>query len=187
MRTRTFAVQHRIHFPQRRSTRTIFWSACSKCRYVGQISSKQYWPLNQQDIEQNNSLPSYQRFKTMVRTLLDQKVRARNFETSGQRRKEARDCSQWEASGKRTQGDACSFPHDDSKLGKSTRSSSPAPKTQTKSEGKSASKGRSLRGVSPSGKRSRRPCNENSDGNCTNPSRNSWHPPVCQKYKSKSG
>ena len=72
-------------------------------------------------------------------------------------------------------------------VGKSTRSSSPAPKPQTKSDGKNSPKENSLRGRSPSGKRSRRPCKDCIRGKCTNPSRDYRHPPVCQNHKTESG
>ena len=49
------------------------------------------------------------------------------------------------------------------------------------------SEGMSLRGRSPSGKRSRRPCKDYISGKCTNPSCDSWHPPVCQNFKTHSG
>ena len=86
-----------------------------------------------------------------------------------------------------TRGDACGFRHDENKRGKSTRSSSPAPEPQTQSDGKYSSKGKYLRGRSPSGKRLRRLCKDYISGKCTNSSCDSWHPPVCQSYKTESG
>ena len=43
------------------------------------------------------------------------------------------------------------------------------------------------RGSSPFEKRLRRPCKDYLNGNCTNPSCDSWHPPLCQNYKSQFG
>ena len=45
----------------------------------------------------------------------------------------------------------------------------------------------SLRGRSPSGKRSGRPCKNDIRGNCTNPWCNLRYPPECQHYKTHSG
>ena len=70
---------------------------------------------------------------------------------------------------------------------KATQSAFLAPKSQTQNDGKSCWKGKALRGRSPSGKRSRRPCKDYISGECTNPSCGSGHPPVCQHYKTQSG
>ena len=95
--------------------------------------------------------------------------------------RQPKDRDQWKANGKCTKRHACSLRHDESKREKSTRWSSPSPKTPTKSEENSAT-GRSLPGVSTFGKRHRRPCKDYLDGNCTNPSCDSWDPPLCQSY-----
>ena len=81
------------------------------------------------------------------------------------------DCCQWEVEVKCTRRDACSFRHDSSKHGASTRSSSPTPKSLTNNDGKHISKGRPPRGSSPSGKRLQKPCKDYFKGKCTNPSR----------------
>ena len=62
-----------------------------------------------------------------------------------------------------------------------------APGAQTENDGKSSLKGKTLRGRSPSGKRSRRPCRNNTRGNCTTPSCDYGYPPECQDYKTHSG
>ena len=63
------------------------------------------------------------------------------------------ECYQWKATGQCTKGDACSFRHDENKCGTLTRSSSPAPKPQTKKAmEKFLRQKMSLRGRSPSGK-----------------------------------
>ena len=79
------------------------------------------------------------------------------------------DCCQWKSKGKCTKGAACSFHHDETKRGKSTRSFSPSPKSQTNNEGTSTSKGKSLRSVSPSGKRFQRRFKDYLNDNSTNP------------------
>ena len=60
-------------------------------------------------------------------------------------------------------------------------------KSQTNNDGTNSLKRKPSRGSSPSGKRLGRPCKNYLDGNCTNPSCDSWHPPVCQNYNSQSG
>ena len=57
---------------------------------------------------------------------------------------------------------------------------------ETQNDGKTSSQGNFLRGRSPSGKRNRRPCKDDITGKCTNPSCDSWHPAVCQNYKTES-
>ena len=96
------------------------------------------------------------------------------------------ECYQWKAKGQCTKGDACSFRHDENTRGKTTRSSTLAPEPQTRSDEEKYSKGKSLRGRSPSGKRSRRSCKDHS-GKCTNPSCRSWETLICQCCKTESG
>ena len=135
-----------------------------------QLKTVEAW--YEQGIAQNNSLPSYQRLKTMVMKFLVQNVRARNFEARNERTvtgtsaknksrgksvsvvRKPRDFCQWKAKGNCTKGDARSFRHAESKRG-SQRAHSlllKKKKPQTKSEGRSASKRRALLGVSPSGR-----------------------------------
>ena len=66
------------------------------------------------------------------------------------------------------------------------------PKTTPSSElptqrGRSASRERTLRGRSPSGKSIRQPCKDFLKGICTKLPCDSWHPPECQFEKSESG
>ena len=84
-----------------------------------------------------------------------------------------------------TKGDACSFRHDESK--RTTCSSSPTPKSQTNKDRKSSSKATPPRGRQSTWKKARRLCKDCPEQTCTKPSRDSWHPPVCQNYKSQSG
>ena len=72
-----------------------------------------------------------------------------------------------EAKGQCTEGDACSFRHDDSERGKVTQSSSPAPRPQTQNDGKKLFERESPRGRSPSGKRYQKACRHYLKGNCT--------------------
>ena len=87
----------------------------------------------------------------------------------------------------RTKGYACSFRHDESQRGRETQSSLPATRARTQNYGKSSSKGKSPRDRSRSGKICQKPCSHYLTGNCTNPSCDHWHPPVCQFYKPESG
>ena len=50
-----------------------------------------------------------------------------------------------------------------------------------------ASRTRSHRGKSPSGRMSRLPCKDYLKGTCTNPFCEKWHPPLCLFYKSENG
>ena len=134
----------------------------------------------------------------MVKKFLDQKVGARIFEARNERtvtgtsaksrskgksvrveRKQG-DCFLWKAKGKCTTGDSCTFRHDHSKRGASTRSSPPSLKSQTNNEGNNSSKGKPPRGSGPSGNRLQKLCKDYNKGTCTNPSYDSRHLPVCQ-------
>ena len=52
---------------------------------------------------------------------------------------------------------------------------------------RNASRTRSPRGKSPSGRLSRWPCKDYLKGTCTNSFCEKWHPPECLFYKTKSG
>ena len=52
---------------------------------------------------------------------------------------------------------------------------------------RNASRTRSPRGKSPSGRMSRWPCKDYLKGTCTNSFCKKWHPPECLFYKTKSG
>ena len=52
---------------------------------------------------------------------------------------------------------------------------------------RNASRTRSPRGKSPSGKMARWPCKDYLKGTCTNSCCEKWHPPECLFYKTKSG
>ena len=55
-----------------------------------------------------------------------------------------------------------------------------------KNDGRRLSKGDALRRSSPSRKKCQTPCKIYLEEDCTNPSCDYWHLPVCQKYKRKS-
>ena len=96
------------------------------------------------------------------------------------------DCWQWEANGQCSEGDNCSFRHDIDKRAKTTRPN-PSPSSSTWQNERKASRTRSLRGRSSSGRMYRWPCKDNLKGTCNNSFCEMWHPPECLFYKTKSG
>ena len=92
-----------------------------------------------------------------------------------------------EAKGRQcSKGDNCSFRYDTHKRAKSTQPS-PSPSSSTRQNERNASRTRSPRGKSPSGRMSRWPCKHYLKGTCTNSFCKKWHPPECLVYKTKSG
>ena len=146
--------------------------------------------------------PDYHRLKTMVKRSIEQDLRIRNFEArngnyernvvvknQGIKQRGKRilgDCWQWETNGQCSEGDNCSFRRDMDKRGKSSPSN-PSPNSFMQQNERKASRTRSPRGISPSGRMSRWPCKDYLKGTCTNPFCEKWHPPECLFYKSKSG
>ena len=84
-----------------------------------------------------------------------------------------------------SEGDCCSFRHDD-KRGKVAQPN-PSPNSFMQQNVKNASRTRSPRGRSPSWKMARLPCKDYLEGTCTTPLCGKWHPPECLFYKSESG
>ena len=82
-------------------------------------------------------------------------------------------------------GDNCSFRHDIGKRGKVTQSNT-SPNSFMQQNERKASRTRSPRGRSPSGRMSRWPCKDNLKGTCSNSFCEKWHPPECLFYKTKS-
>ena len=72
------------------------------------------------------------------------------------------------------------------KRAKSTQPN-PSPRSSTQQSVKNASRTRSPRGRSPSGKMARLPCKDYLKGTCTTPFCEKWHPPECLFYKSENG
>ena len=130
----------------------------------------------------------------MVQRSIEQNLRIKNFgarngnfETNavvknrGTKQREQRtlgDCWQWKANGQCSKGDNCSFRHDMNKRAKPTQPN-PSPRSSTRQSGRNASRTRSLRGRSPSGRMSRLPCRDHVKGTCTTPFCEKWHPPEC--------
>ena len=138
----------------------------------------------------------------MVKRSIEQNVRKKNFgarngnyETNAvakNPRTEQRvqrilgDCWQLESNGQCSRGDSCSFRHDMNKRGKSSPPI-PSPNSFMQQNERNASRTRSPRGKSPSGRMFRWPCKDYLKGTCNNSLREKWHPPECLFYKTKSG
>ena len=65
--------------------------------------------------------------------------------------------------------------------------SNPSPNSFMQQNERNASRTRSPRGKSPSGRMSRCPCKDYLKGTCINSFCEKWHPPECLFYKTKSG
>ena len=138
----------------------------------------------------------------MVTRSVEQNLRIKNFEARngnyetsavvknhGVKQREQRslgDCWQWKADGQCSEGDNWSFRHDSDKRAKSTQPN-PSPRSSTQQSVKNASRTRSPRGKSPSGRMFRLPCKDYLKGTCTNSFCDKWHPPECLFYKSERG
>ena len=154
------------------------------------------------EIHQKKIGPDYHRLKTMVKRSIEQDTRNKNFgarngnyernavvKNQGTKQRVQRilgDCWQWETNGQCSKGDNCSFRHDINKRGKMTQSN-PSPNSFMQQNERNASRTRSPRGKSPSGRMFRWPCKDYLRGTCNNSSCEKWHPPECLFYKTKSG
>ena len=119
------------------------------------------------EIHQKKAGPVYHRLKTMIKRSIEQNLRMKNvdarngnFETSAVvknhrvKQREQRslgDGWQWEAKGQCSKRDNCSFRHDMNKRAKSTQPNS-SPRSSTQQSVRNASRTRSPRGRSLSGK-----------------------------------
>ena len=154
------------------------------------------------EIHQKRAGPDYHRLKTMVKRSIEQDLRIWIFETrngylernavvknAGTKKPVHRilgDCWQWKSNGQCSKGDNCSFRHDINKRAKMTQPNS-SPSSFMQQNERKASRTRSPRGKSPSGRMSRWPCKDYLKGTCTNSFCEKWHPPECLFYKTKSG
>ena len=158
-------------------------------------------PYNMEN-HQKKAEPDHHRFKRMAKRSIEQDLRMKNFEArngnfetnavvKNQRVKQREqrslgDCWQWKANGQCSKGDTCSFRHDKDKRAKSTQPN-PSPRSSTQQNVNNASKTKSPRGRSPSGKMARLPCKDYLKGTCTTPFCEMWHPPECLFCKSEKG
>ena len=139
---------------------------------------KTVWELYNMEIHQKKLGPDYHRFKTMVQRSIEQNLRITNgnyernavVKNQGTKQRVQRIlgyCWQWESNGQCSKGDNCSFRHDMNKRAKSSQPN-PAPSSSTRQNERKASRTRSPRGKSPSGRMSRWPCNDYLKGTCNN-------------------
>ena len=141
------------------------------------------------EIHQKKAGPDYHRLKTMVKRSIEQDLRNRNFgpemgimrETpwSRIRRQNSVDKEFLEivGNGKPT----------GSVLEETITQPNPSPSSFMQQNERKASRTRSPRGKSPSGRMSRWPCKDYLKGTCNNSFCEKWHPPECLFYKTKSG
>ena len=157
--------------------------------------------LYNMEIHQKKAGPDYHRLKTMVKRSIEQNLRIKNFEarhgnyernaivnnqeTKQREQRTLGDCWQWKANGRCSKGDNSSFRHDINKRAKSTQPN-PSPSSSTRQNERNASRTRSPRGKSPSGRVFQIPCKDYLKGTCTNFCEK-WHPPGCLFYKSENG
>ena len=154
------------------------------------------------EIHQKKLGPDYHRLKTMVKRSIEQEIKNKNFgsrngnyernavvKNPGTKQRVQRilgDCWQWETNGQCSRGDNCSFRYDVNKRAKMTQPN-PSPNSFMQQNERYASRTRSPRGKSPSGRMSRWPCEDYLKGTCTNSFSTKWHPLECFFYKTKSG
>ena len=138
--------------------------------------------------------PDNLRLKTMVKRSIEQDIRNKNFgarngnyeKNAVVKNQETKQRVQRILAGQCSRGDNCSFRHDVNKRGKMTQSN-PSPNSFMQQNERNASRTRSLRGKSPSGRMSRWPCKDYLKGTCNNSFGEKWHTPECLFYKTKSG
>ena len=127
------------------------------------------------EIHQKKAGPDYHRLKTMVKRSIEQEIRNNNFgprngnyernavvKNQGTKHRGQRilgDCWQWETNGQCSKGDNCSFRHDVNKRAIITQPN-PSPSSFMQQNERNASRTRSPRGKSPSGRMSRWPCKD---------------------------
>ena len=151
------------------------------------------------EVHQKKAGPDYHRLKTMVKRSIEENLRMKifearngNYETNavvknqGTKQRGQRtlgDCWQWKTNGQCSEGDNCSSRHDINKRAKLTQLN-PSQSSFVQQNERNASRTRSPRGKSPSGRMSRLPCKDYLKGTCTTPFCEKWHLPECLFYKS---
>ena len=141
-----------------------------KLRIRGSEKLKTVLELYDPEIHQKKLGPDYHRLKTMVKRSIEQEIRNKNFgarsgnyernavvNIQGTKQRGQRtpgDCWQWKTNGQCSKGDNCSFRHDINKRAKLTQSN-PSPSSFMQQNERNASRTRSPRGKSPSGRMSR--------------------------------
>ena len=182
---------------------TRFTKASSRCEYESLTNSKQYCKMNEQEINRNQSKPSYHKLNIMVKRQEDQLIRTRSFQARNERierigedskkgknvsvERKSGECFQCKTERQCTKGDACSFRHDDSS-GESKRNRPLLLQGgRYKITEENCRKGSLPEAVIHLKGDIKKACTKYFNGNCTYPSCDSWHPPACQNHKSESG
>ena len=147
------------------------------------------------EIHQKKAGPDNHRLKTMVKRSIEQNLRIKSLKPETEimrqtpwsriRGKSRRLLAMESQRAVFWKGDNCSFRHDITKRGKPTQPN-PSLRSSTRQSVKNASRTRSPRGRSPSGRMSRLPCKDYLKGICTTPFCEKWHPPECLFYKSEN-
>ena len=168
-------------------------------------NSKLYWYCTTVEIHHKISMPNYQRFSTMVKRSIDQKLRLRNFDgrhgriETGQVVKNRKGligveggkgtCYQWKEKGQCSKGDRRTFRHEsDDRAQKPEHNAATLSEPQfLKTRGRSVSRKRNARGRNQSEKFNRPPCKDFLKGTCTKSPCEYWHPPECHLCKTKTG
>ena len=122
------------------------------------------------EIHQKKTGLDYHRLKTMVKRSIEQNLRNRNFE--------ARNGNFERNAVVKNQG---------TKQRAKMTHPNPSPTSFMQQNERNASRTRSPRGKSPSGRMFRLPCKDYLKGTCTNSFCERWHHPECLFYKTKSG
>ena len=138
------------------------------------------------EIHQKKARPDHHRLKTKVKRSIEQNLRNKNF---GARNGNYERNAVWTKDSRRllaVENQRCSFCHDINKRAKSTQLN-PSPSSSMRQNERNASRTRSPRGKSPSGRMSRWPCKDYLRGTCNNSFCEKWHPPECLFCKTKSG
>ena len=146
------------------------------------------------EIHQKKAGPDYHRLKTMVKRSIDQEIRNRNLgarngnyernavvKNQGTKQRGQRilgDCWQWKANGSVLKETIAVSDTILLKRAKMTQPN-PSPSSFMQQNERNASKTRSPRGKSPSGRMFRLPCKDYLKGTCTNSFCEKWHPPEC--------
>ena len=105
----------------------VLESLC-KMRVRESVQLQTVLAMYEQEMDQNRSMPSYQKFKTMIGRHKDQMIRTRNFKARNERvetgvlveghkrrkvsvERTSGECYQWRATGQCARGDSCSVCH----------------------------------------------------------------------------
>ena len=136
------------------------------------------------EIHHKKTGPDNHKLKTMVKRSIDKNGNHEKnavVKNQGAKQRVQRilgDCWQWESNGQCSGGDNCSFRHDIYKRAKMTQSN-PSPNSFMQQNERKASRIRSPRGKSPSGRMFRWPCKDYLKGTCINSFCEKWHLPEC--------